>query len=98
MTPPAQPSRIQALPADADAGAHRRRLLQAGAGLLLLGAGLGALRPARAGSELSVGLDELRTALSDRRTVVFDQYRAGKQTSAEAETLIRETAVSRAVN
>ena len=35
---------------------------------------------------------------ASRRTVVFDQYRAGKQTSAEAETLIRETAVSRAVN
>lgn len=33
-----------------------------------------------------------------RRTVVFDLYRSGKPTSAEAETLIRETAVSRAVN
>ncbi len=35
---------------------------------------------------------------ASRRTVVFDQYRAGKQTAAEAETLVRETAVSRAVN
>ncbi len=33
-----------------------------------------------------------------RRTVVLDLYRGGKPTSAEAETLIRETAVSRAVN
>jgi len=33
-----------------------------------------------------------------RRTVVFDLYRGGKPTAAEAETLIRETAVSRAVN
>ncbi|WP_428152968.1 CpaD family pilus assembly protein [Brevundimonas sp.] len=33
-----------------------------------------------------------------RRTVVFDLYRSGKPTAAEAETLIRETAVSRAVN
>lgn len=33
-----------------------------------------------------------------RRTVVLDLYRGGKPTSAEAERLIRETAVSRAVN
>ena len=40
----------------------------------------------------------MTSADASRRTVVFDQYRAGKQTSAEAETLVRETAVSRAVN
>lgn len=33
-----------------------------------------------------------------RRTVVFDRYRAGQQTAAAAETLVQETAVSRAVN
>lgn len=33
-----------------------------------------------------------------RRTVVFDAYRGGKPTSAEREELIRDTAVSRAVN
>ena len=33
-----------------------------------------------------------------RRTVVFDLYRTGKPTSAEREELIRDTAVSRAVN
>ena len=37
-------------------------------------------------------------AEAGRRTVVFDLYRLGKPTAAEAETLIRETAVSRAVN
>ncbi|WP_284876518.1 CpaD family pilus assembly protein [Brevundimonas sp. MEB006b] len=33
-----------------------------------------------------------------RRTVVVDLYRAGKPTSAEPETLIRDTAISKAVN
>lgn len=33
-----------------------------------------------------------------RRTVVFDNYRAGRQTAAAAETLVTATAVSNAVN
>jgi pilus assembly protein CpaD len=33
-----------------------------------------------------------------RRTVVFDRYRTGQTTAAATETLIQETAVSRAVN
>lgn len=70
MRPTASTSRVQALSAAASGG--RRRLFLAGAGLLLLGAGLGAARSVRASNELSVGLDELRSALADRRTVVFD--------------------------
>lgn len=35
---------------------------------------------------------------ASRRTVVFDQYRAGRQTAATPEDLVRNTAVSTAVN
>jgi rhodanese-related sulfurtransferase len=50
----------------------RRRWLQGAAGALLIGAGWASMRPAQAAEELSVGLEELRAALVDRRTVVFD--------------------------
>lgn len=69
MTLPAHLPCARTLPV---AESVRRRLFRVGAGWLLLGAGWGALRPARAGDELSVGLDDLRSALSDRKTVVFD--------------------------
>lgn len=35
---------------------------------------------------------------ASRRTVVFDQYRTGRQTAATPENLVRDTAVSTAVN